>query len=145
MQESGLAVAEIAARVGYDDPYYFSRLFRRHTGDSPALIAAISGSIQVDDTQPDGMKKSRRLFAPGSLIALNLPRIGFDGLYGWETLRRRNSLPAAPLDSGTVMVMSSGAVPLSLTMTGVTSFQVLRSLLHCPTWVVSFCESSLRL
>jgi len=35
MQESGLTVAEIAARVGYDDPYYFSRLFRRHTGDSP--------------------------------------------------------------------------------------------------------------
>lgn len=35
MQESGLTVAQIAAQVGYEDPYYFSRLFRRHTGQSP--------------------------------------------------------------------------------------------------------------
>jgi len=35
MQEPKLSVAEIAARVGYEDPYYFSRLFRRHTGQSP--------------------------------------------------------------------------------------------------------------
>ncbi|MCW1923875.1 AraC family transcriptional regulator [Luteolibacter arcticus] len=35
MQESGLTVAQIATQVGYEDPYYFSRLFRRHTGQSP--------------------------------------------------------------------------------------------------------------
>jgi AraC-like DNA-binding protein/mannose-6-phosphate isomerase-like protein (cupin superfamily) len=35
MQKPGLTVAEIAARVGYDDPYYFSRLFHKHTGQSP--------------------------------------------------------------------------------------------------------------
>jgi len=35
MQDAGLTVAEIANRIGYDDPYYFSRLFRRHTGLSP--------------------------------------------------------------------------------------------------------------
>ncbi len=35
MHESGLTVAQIAARVGYEDPYYFSRLFRYHTGRSP--------------------------------------------------------------------------------------------------------------
>lgn len=28
-------VTEVAAAVGYDDPLYFSRLFRRHTGVSP--------------------------------------------------------------------------------------------------------------
>lgn len=35
MQDADLTVAEIANRIGYDDPYYFSRLFRRHTGLSP--------------------------------------------------------------------------------------------------------------
>jgi AraC family transcriptional regulator of arabinose operon len=35
MQESGLTVAQIAHQVGYEDPYYFSRLFRIHTGQSP--------------------------------------------------------------------------------------------------------------
>ena len=28
-------VAEIAARLGHDDPYYFSRLFKRVMGVSP--------------------------------------------------------------------------------------------------------------
>ncbi|MDB6080116.1 MAG: helix-turn-helix protein, partial [Akkermansiaceae bacterium] len=35
IQEPGLSVAQIAARVGYEDPYYFSRLFHKHTGQSP--------------------------------------------------------------------------------------------------------------
>jgi len=35
MQEPGLTITEIAARVGYDDPYYFSRLFHKHSGQSP--------------------------------------------------------------------------------------------------------------
>ena len=30
-----LSVGEVAHRVGYDDPLYFSRAFKRHTGDSP--------------------------------------------------------------------------------------------------------------
>lgn len=29
-------VNEIAASVGFDDPFYFSRLFRKHTGQSPS-------------------------------------------------------------------------------------------------------------
>ncbi len=33
---SGLSVAEIACRAGFDDPLYFSRLFRRHVGTSPS-------------------------------------------------------------------------------------------------------------
>jgi AraC-like DNA-binding protein len=36
MQESGLTIAQIARQAGYEDPYYFSRLFRRHFGQSPA-------------------------------------------------------------------------------------------------------------
>ena len=35
LKESSLSVAEIARQCGYDDPNYFSRLIRRHTGDSP--------------------------------------------------------------------------------------------------------------
>jgi len=32
---SKLSVAQIAARVGYEDTYFFSRLFSRHIGQSP--------------------------------------------------------------------------------------------------------------
>ncbi len=33
---SGASVARVSALCGFQDPYYFSRLFRRHTGASPA-------------------------------------------------------------------------------------------------------------
>jgi transcriptional regulator GlxA family with amidase domain len=35
LKESAMSVAEIARQCGYDDPNYFSRLIRRHTGHSP--------------------------------------------------------------------------------------------------------------
>lgn len=35
LRVTGLGVAEIAAEVGYDDPFYFSNRFRRHAGRSP--------------------------------------------------------------------------------------------------------------
>lgn len=34
--EPGLTVAEIAGRLGYSDPLYFSRLYRRHRGRPPS-------------------------------------------------------------------------------------------------------------
>jgi AraC-like DNA-binding protein len=34
--ESNLRVKEVAAAVGYDDPFYFSRLYRRYWGHSPS-------------------------------------------------------------------------------------------------------------
>ncbi len=40
MQEAHLTIAQIAVRLGYEDPYYFSRLFRRHTGQSPQAYRA---------------------------------------------------------------------------------------------------------
>lgn len=35
MRIGGLKVKEIAARVGFEDPYYFSRQFKKYTGQSP--------------------------------------------------------------------------------------------------------------
>ena len=35
LRNSSLRVAEIAAEVGFDDPYYFSRIFRKSVGVSP--------------------------------------------------------------------------------------------------------------
>jgi AraC family transcriptional regulator of arabinose operon len=32
---TSLGIAEIAAQVGYDDPFYFTNRFRRHAGKSP--------------------------------------------------------------------------------------------------------------
>jgi AraC family transcriptional regulator len=36
LETTDLAVAEIAARIGYDDPSYLARLFRKHFGATPA-------------------------------------------------------------------------------------------------------------
>ena len=33
--QTSLTIAQIATRVGFEDPAYFSRVFRRHTGQSP--------------------------------------------------------------------------------------------------------------
>ena len=38
LAESDLAVARVAARVGYDDANYFSRLFTRHVGVAPSTF-----------------------------------------------------------------------------------------------------------
>jgi AraC-like DNA-binding protein len=36
--EPGLTIAEIARRLGYADPLYFSRLYRRHRGRAPSTV-----------------------------------------------------------------------------------------------------------
>lgn len=38
IKESGLTIAEIAYSVGYDDPLYFSRVFRKYFGDAPTAL-----------------------------------------------------------------------------------------------------------
>ncbi len=40
---SGCTVGEAAAHVGMDDPYYFSRMFRKHAGASPSRWLAEQG------------------------------------------------------------------------------------------------------
>jgi len=40
LRVTGLGIAEIAAEVGYDDPFYFTNRFRRHTGISPTQFRA---------------------------------------------------------------------------------------------------------
>ena len=36
LDQTGSTVREIAAELGYDDPYYFSRIFKKVQGCSPA-------------------------------------------------------------------------------------------------------------
>lgn len=38
LHDRSLSIAQIARRVGYDDPKYFSRVFRRHVGTSPTAF-----------------------------------------------------------------------------------------------------------
>ena len=35
LRDVGLTVADVAQRVGYDDLYHFSKLFKKHCGISP--------------------------------------------------------------------------------------------------------------
>lgn len=44
LAEGKLTVKAIAAAAGFDDPYYFSRLFRQHFGRSPAQYRDAAGS-----------------------------------------------------------------------------------------------------
>jgi AraC family transcriptional regulator, arabinose operon regulatory protein len=43
LTEERLSVKETAARVGFSDPYHFSRTFREVTGRSPSAVAARLG------------------------------------------------------------------------------------------------------
>ena len=43
LQESDLPVAEIAHRVGYEDPSRFAAAFRRHTGRRPTELRRVAG------------------------------------------------------------------------------------------------------
>jgi transcriptional regulator GlxA family with amidase domain len=40
LTETDLSMKEVAAAVGYDDPYYFSRIFRKVAGASPTQYRA---------------------------------------------------------------------------------------------------------
>ncbi len=44
LMEDRLSVAAIARKVGIDDPYYFSRLFKQHFGQSPTQYRDSAGS-----------------------------------------------------------------------------------------------------
>jgi AraC-like DNA-binding protein len=44
LTEGRLTVRAIARAVSFDDPYYFSRLFKQHTGESPAQYRERTGS-----------------------------------------------------------------------------------------------------
>jgi len=35
LEHSGYSIAEISSRVGFDSPFYFSRRFKKATGQSP--------------------------------------------------------------------------------------------------------------
>ncbi|PRY53292.1 signal transduction histidine kinase [Arcticibacter pallidicorallinus] len=43
IKTSGLSVGEISEKVGFKDPYYFSRCFKKHFGKSPKLYAQTLG------------------------------------------------------------------------------------------------------
>jgi AraC-like DNA-binding protein len=37
MEDQGLKLSAVARKAGFEDPYYFSRLFKQKTGISPSL------------------------------------------------------------------------------------------------------------
>lgn len=44
----GLSVKEVAAELGYTDPYFFSRMFKRHIGASPSAYRLKRGEVYDD-------------------------------------------------------------------------------------------------
>jgi AraC family transcriptional regulator of arabinose operon len=51
---AGLRIAEVAARVGYDDAFYFSRRFRRAFGQCPRAYRRRLQGADDDDARPRG-------------------------------------------------------------------------------------------
>ena len=49
LETSGLQIAEISVHLGFDDPAYFSRFFKRLTGKSPRQYRAEAMLNQVRD------------------------------------------------------------------------------------------------
>ena len=56
LRDTNLKITDIAARVGYDDPYYFSRLFKRVIGVPPSAYRGSPGRHA-----PDGSNRSPKL------------------------------------------------------------------------------------
>ena len=55
-----LSVADVALSVGYEDPQYFSRVFRRTWGVSPAVYGKRRRSSDRHDSQNSGMCESQK-------------------------------------------------------------------------------------
>ena len=49
LKQSGLTVAEIAYAVGFEDPAYFGRVFRKQVGETPSAYAGDAGANPVED------------------------------------------------------------------------------------------------
>ena len=47
LRSTNLSISEVALRVGFEDPYYFSRVFKKNTGISPAAYRQKGGSYSV--------------------------------------------------------------------------------------------------
>jgi len=41
LRDSALSVAEVGYRVGFNDPFYFSKVFKKHTGQSPSAWRSV--------------------------------------------------------------------------------------------------------
>ena len=49
LQEGHFSIQDVAKKVGYDDPYYFSKLFKKRFGLSPSSYKR-NGHISLDTT-----------------------------------------------------------------------------------------------
>ena len=52
--ETNMHINDIAETVGYDDPFYFSRIFKKHTGSSPSVYRK---TCQMDITAKFGVNR----------------------------------------------------------------------------------------
>ena len=58
--ENSLQIKEIAARVGYPDVRYFTTVFRRTTGTTPALFRKHAGTYWVDTARTGNLPRVRK-------------------------------------------------------------------------------------
>jgi AraC-like DNA-binding protein len=54
LRNTGLNVTEVARRVGYADPFYFSRVFRRRYGVAPTRQRATGPAVSDTERMPPG-------------------------------------------------------------------------------------------
>jgi len=60
LREGRLTVGAVAAAVGFDDPYYFSRQFSQHFGVSPSRFIQTAGSDSPSPGSVGPFRKQRR-------------------------------------------------------------------------------------
>ena len=61
IESTGYSVTQVANAVGYEDPYYFSRLFRKHMGTSPSEYKKRYIKSKLEEREREKEQEKKRL------------------------------------------------------------------------------------
>jgi AraC-like DNA-binding protein len=95
LANTSMSVKEIAAALGYDDPFYFSRLFKSVHGTAPSEYRLMRGQLEQAD-RPGAMGGvEQEGLSPQVSFSPPLENNGGNGRVGYEKIRNNDILPSA--------------------------------------------------